>query len=301
METIDKGRATPGTRKNAAQVSIFDTHGRDDGDALGDTWRSKLICGDNILVMASLLERYSGQVHLIYLDPSLSTRCDSPLAINDGDGSERIENEPTVAQDEIAPDTSGCLLNRYLRTMSEQLMLVRALLSSEGHLVVHVTPRVSPYVRLLLDEVFGNANFRNEIVVNRSVAKRSPRTRKAIAALPQGHDVLLWYSAQPTTKVPSLSIPSTVWDDIEIHDHSTDDPAGNHEDLLTRVVNWLSRPDQVVADFCCGFGTTLAVAEKTWTQVDRLRFRPMGNSPHSQATARHGELQALRRSRPRQA
>ena len=76
IETINESRATREARKRPAQTSLFDFWGGDEGQTFEEGWRNKLIWGDNLLVMSSLLEQYAGKVDLIYIDPPFATGAD---------------------------------------------------------------------------------------------------------------------------------------------------------------------------------------------------------------------------------
>jgi len=97
-----------------------------------------------------------------------------------------------------------------LEIMYERAVLMKSLLSPTGFLFVHLAPTVSHYFRCMLESVFGAANFRNEIIVNRPISKNLQRQFNLIAALPQGHDVILCYSGSPSTRIPNLLIPYEV-------------------------------------------------------------------------------------------
>jgi adenine-specific DNA-methyltransferase len=90
--------------------------------------------------------------------------------------------------------------------MYERLLLMRELLAESGTIFVHVAPPVSHGVKLLLDEVFGPENFRNEIVVSRPISKNLQRQFEAVRALPQGHDVVLWYSRSESARFRPLLV-----------------------------------------------------------------------------------------------
>lgn len=67
----------------------------------------------------------------------------------------------------------------------------------------------------------------------------------------------------------------TVWDDVKAYENRKDYATQKHEELLDRIVDWLSNPGDLVADFFCGSGTTLAVAEKLgrrWIGCDLGRW-----------------------------
>ncbi len=95
----------------------------------------------------------------------------------------------------------------YLQTMYERAVLMKELLAPDGFLFVHLAPTVSHNYRALLDSLFGPQNFRNEIIINRPISKNLQRQFDFIAALPQGHDVILCYSASTSTRIPNLLVP----------------------------------------------------------------------------------------------
>ncbi len=207
IETVNESRATREAKKGGVQASLFDVYEGNEGDTFEEGWKNKLIWGDNLLVMGSLLEKFAGKVDLIYIDPPFATGADFSFTTEIGDGSIRLDKEASVVEEKAYRDTWGRGLISYMQMMRERLTLIRSLISQEGHLVVHVAPNVTPHLRLILDEIFGIENFRNEIVIHRPITKNLQRQFKVITALPQGHDVLLWYSTQPGTRVSNLLVP----------------------------------------------------------------------------------------------
>src|SRR5438093_9875488 len=68
IETINESRATRDVRKVGEQMSLYDVWTGKEGDTLETGWKNKLIWGDNLLVMGSLLESFAGKIDLIYID-----------------------------------------------------------------------------------------------------------------------------------------------------------------------------------------------------------------------------------------
>jgi len=68
IETINESRATREAEKQR-QPTLFDIWEGKGGDTFEDGWKNKLIWGDNLLVMGSLLEKFTGKIDLIYIDP----------------------------------------------------------------------------------------------------------------------------------------------------------------------------------------------------------------------------------------
>lgn len=123
--------------------------------------RNTLFCGDNITAMQSLLERgYAGEIDLIYIDPPYNT------------GRVFRNREGEVLYSDKFDSTAS-----YLKMIVPRLVLMRALLSDEGSIYVHLDWHVGHYVKIVLDEIFGRANFVNQITVKRTDPKNNV-TRK---------------------------------------------------------------------------------------------------------------------------
>jgi DNA modification methylase len=156
VETINESRAT---------------RERDTGALFGaehrvDSARNQLIWGDNKLVMSSLLPDYAGQIKLVYIDPPFDTGADFAYRVSIGD--ESVEKLPSILEEHAYRDTWGYGQTSYLTMLYERLVLVHELLADDGSLYLHLGTNVSHAARLILDEVFGRENFRNEIVWKRA-------------------------------------------------------------------------------------------------------------------------------------
>lgn len=151
-------------------------------------WHNRLVYGDNLLVMQALLAGDSatglpsmrGKVDLVYIDPPFDSKADyrtkitlpalhSPLD-KGGDRGVVIEQKPTVLEQFAYSDTWKDGTVSYLQMIYPRLVLMRELLSDQGSIYVHLDWHVGHYVKVLMDEVFGKENFRNEIVWKRSSA-----------------------------------------------------------------------------------------------------------------------------------
>ncbi|MBI3947001.1 MAG: site-specific DNA-methyltransferase [Armatimonadetes bacterium] len=266
-------------------------------------WRHRLIWGDNLFAMAALREEFAEKVDLVYIDP--------PFA----GGSEFTYAPPVGgAAPAAAPAYRDCWpggVGAYLSMIHPRLVLVRDLLSPTGSLYVHLDPTVAHYVKVLLDEVFGPACFQREIVWRIGwVSGYKSAARNWI----RNHDTILFYAKDPrrfTFNKEYLPYPSgyrrrggqkatgrghpidDVWnaspaeharkgggslDSIQIKSFSrekTGFATQKNESLLRRILSASSNPGDLVADFFCGSGTTLAVAAKLgrrWIGSDRSRF-----------------------------
>ncbi|WEU40172.1 MAG: site-specific DNA-methyltransferase [Candidatus Odinarchaeum yellowstonii] len=261
-------------------------------------WKNMLIWGDNKLVMSSLIKQgWTGKINLIYIDPPFYTGEDFTVRTKIGD--EEIEKEPSIIEERAYKDTWSGGIASYLKYMYERLVLMRELLSENGSIYVHLDWHVVHYVKVMMDEIFGYENFRREIIWDLG----APSGFKSLAAnWIRGHDTLLFYtrsnnfifnkiylpySKEDLQKYPEkaerkgLAI-TDVWKDIapaqkwgkEKVEH-TGIETQKPELLLKRIILASSNFGDIVADFFCGSGTTLAVAEKLgrrWIGCDLSKF-----------------------------
>lgn len=153
-------------------------------------WKNILIWGDNKLVMSSLLKQgWAGKINLIYIDPPFFTGADFTVRTTVGD--EQIEKEPSIIEERAYKDTWSGGIASYLKYMYERLVLMRELLADNGSIYVHLDWHVGHYVKVMMDEIFGYENFRNEITWRRQI----PRGMKPKAEFyPFSADYLLIYS-----------------------------------------------------------------------------------------------------------
>ena len=157
---------------------------------------NRLIYGDNLLVMQALLagdEKTSlpslrGKVDLVYIDPPFDSKADYRTKIH-LPGSD-INQKPTVIEQFAYSDTWKDGTASYLRMICPRLILLRELLADTGSIYVHLDWHVGHYVKILMDEIFGKENFRNEIVWRRSNAS----SNSAGSQFVRNHDVILFYA-----------------------------------------------------------------------------------------------------------
>ena len=104
----------------------------------------------------------SDVIDLIYIDPPFATGADFSVKIEVGD----VEwtKEPSAIEDKAYRDTWGKGLDSYLQMMYERLMLMRELLSPFGSIYIHLDWRMSSYVRIMADEIFGQDSYMREII-----------------------------------------------------------------------------------------------------------------------------------------
>ena len=132
-------------------------------DPQTDSQTNKLICGNNLRVIPSIMAEYAGKIDLIYIDPPFATGSYFSLRASVGNSPINKESNtqiPVLAyQDRRSNGESGTLA-----IFAHQLMLMRELLSARGMILVHFDDNIGHEAKLILDEVFGEKNFRGEIV-----------------------------------------------------------------------------------------------------------------------------------------
>ncbi|MDR0907418.1 MAG: site-specific DNA-methyltransferase, partial [Rikenellaceae bacterium] len=159
-----------------------------------EEWKNRLIYGDNLLVMQGLLAgdpatglpSMRGMVDFIYIDPPFDSKADYRTKITLPDIS--LEQRPTVIEQFAYSDTWKNGTVSYLEMLYPRLVLMRELLSERGSIYVHIDWHVGAYVKILLDEIFGKENFRNEIIWSYS------RWANVSSAFQRMHDDILFYS-----------------------------------------------------------------------------------------------------------
>lgn len=146
-----------------------------------------LLRGDNRILIASLLPRFRAAIDLIYIDPPYDCGLDYRVEVPVGNGTASVH---------AYRDAWGEGPGSYAHMMAERLTLMRELLCPEGCIFVHCDWRASGVMRLLLDDIFGRACFRNEIVW-----RRAPNLGRQAASSQLGRvvDSIFVYSAREGT------------------------------------------------------------------------------------------------------
>ncbi len=158
-----------------------------------DDWVNRMILGDSLVVMNSLLhyENLGGQVQMIYMDPPYGVKFGSNFQpfvrkrdVKHGDD-EHMTREPEMVQ--AYRDTWEVGLHSYLTYLRDRLLLCRELLHPSGSVFVQISDENVHYVRELLDETFGPENFQAQI----NFKSTSALGAKGLA---QAYDYILWYA-----------------------------------------------------------------------------------------------------------
>lgn len=306
IEQVDEPRRTKADQDDLAG-SLFDFRGRQKSG-----WSNKLIWGDNKLILSSLkngpireeIER-AGGIKLIYIDPPFDVGADFSMDIEIGD--DTFIKKPNVLEELAYRDTWGKGSDSFISMIYERLILMRDLLADDGSIYVHCDWRVNSYIRLILDEIFGKENNKAELIWRYSWGLRTPKcwNRK--------HDTIHMYSrtdnicfnAQNVLEDREISestenrlkykgalitdgnkgrgkeekaLPSDVFYVATINGMAAERlnyPTQKPEALIEKIVLASSNENDIVADFFCGSGTTLAVAEKLgrkWIGSDLGKF-----------------------------
>jgi DNA modification methylase len=265
-------------------------------DVSENDWRNLIVQGDNLQFLKTCYKntdplikgKVKGKVKLIYIDPPFATKSD--FGGKDGEYSygDKVDRA------------------RFLETLRERLIYLKEILAEDGSIFLHLDQKMSHYVKITMDEVFGKDCFVNEIIWR---YRRWPTKTPAFQKM---HDTIFWYRkteknilwnqlyeelAQSTietwgtkkqiadfsqghrkpsqTDEDSSGAPmSDVWEIsviAPIGKERTGYPTQKPEELLRRIILSCTEVNDLVMDCFAGSGTTAAVAEKLerrWVSCD---------------------------------
>jgi len=302
IEHVDEPRTET---KKLAQDSFEFTSGRQVSG-----WTNKLIWGDNKYILSSLkngpmreeIEK-NGGIKLIYIDPPFDVGADFSMDIEIGNST--YEKKPNVLEHIAYRDTWGKGEDSFLSMIFERLSLMKDLLAEDGSIYVHCDWRLNSSIRLILDEIFGRENYRNEIVWCYSGPGKNDK------GFVKKHDNILFYAKSDSTKFEILRVKHKSgihnsgnflgkesfkeglkeeleslgkriedwWSDIYTADRKRNElvgyPTQKPHELLERIILSSTQPNDIIADFFVGSGTTPAVAERLnrkWICSDLGKF-----------------------------
>jgi adenine-specific DNA-methyltransferase len=155
-----------------------------------ERWRNKLITGDSLLVMESLLhyEGLRGRVQMIYVDPPYGVKYNSNFQQRvDSTKNDEKDRADDIITIKAYNDTWVLGIHSYLSYLQERLYLCRELLSETGSIFVQINQENEHLVRAVLDEVFGKSNFVSMIVFAKTSGESS-------TLMPGVYDLILWYA-----------------------------------------------------------------------------------------------------------
>jgi adenine-specific DNA-methyltransferase len=188
-------------------------------------WANRLIAGDSLLVMNSMLQKegMAGQVQMIYIDPPYGIKYGSNFQpfTNKRDVKDRKDEDLTQEPEMIKAfrDTWELGIHSYLTYLRDRLLLARELLSESGSVFVQISDENIHRVRSLLDEVFGDDNFISLIHYQTAGSFTSDTLSRA-------GDFVIWYAKNRTNlkyhplfsrKASQEDDPSSKYDQAETH------------------------------------------------------------------------------------
>ncbi|MGX9366619.1 site-specific DNA-methyltransferase [Desulfoplanes sp. PS50] len=178
IEQVDEPRAEKPSGPET-QLSLSDYFNVDSRGRQLKGWANKLIWGDNKLILSSLKNgplreeiEAQGGLKLIYIDPPFDVGADFSMDIEIG--GDTFTKKPNILEEIAYRDTWGKGADSFIAMIYERLVLMRDLLAEDGSIYVHCDWRVNSHIRLVLDEVFGSANYQNEVTWQRTSAHSDP-------------------------------------------------------------------------------------------------------------------------------
>jgi len=223
---------------------------------------------------ATWLESRQLRPDLIYIDPPFLTGRNFALAARDHEASRHLTGGSAAYRDGWQGGRAG-----YLAELERWLLAIHAALADEGSLILHCDHHAAPYLAMLCDRIFGfgdrdagGPGFRNELIWSYGLGGSSPRCHA------KKHDTLLWYSKGSRWFFEPHMVPATsqrlagklkkgtsIWEIPSINNMAkerTGYPTQKPFELLERIVACHAPPGGLVADLCCGSGTTLVAAAR---------------------------------------
>lgn len=161
-------------------------------------WANRLVAGDSLLVMNSLLhkEGMAGQVQMIYIDPPYGIKYGSNFQpfVGKRDVKDRADADLTQEPEMIKAfrDTWELGIHSYLTYLRDRLLLAKELLSDSGSVFVQISDENLHHVREIMDEIFGASNFCAVLVCRKTSSLNSPIAKVNIT--PASADFLVWYA-----------------------------------------------------------------------------------------------------------
>jgi adenine-specific DNA-methyltransferase len=192
IETVKKEEEAP------TQMSLFEEQKKPLREAIEfykhkENWSNRLIAGDSLLVMNSLLEKegMGGKVQMIYFDPPYGITYGSNFQpfVNKRDVKDGSDNDLTSEPEMLKAfrDTWELGIHSFLTYLRDRVYLAHQLLNETGSLFIQISDENLHYVRSIMDEIFGRVNFMSMI----SFQTKIPLGTKHLANL---NDYLVWYA-----------------------------------------------------------------------------------------------------------
>jgi len=215
--------------------------------SLDDLLDGVLIKSENWQTLNLLSEKYREKVQTIYIDPPFNTGSDFAYL-------DRFQN------------------SSWISLMFNRLEKARDLINERGSLFLHLDYHADYYGRIIMNQIFGEENFRNGIVWHYGLGGSSAQN------FPLKHDYILFYSKGSEWVFNPILVPASsqlmkgkfkkmdnVWDIPSINNMAIERVAfftQKPEALLERIIKTSSNSKDIILDFFLGSGTTTAVAHK---------------------------------------
>lgn len=157
---------------------------------------SILFKGDNFKALSILLKKFKNKINLIYIDPPFNT--DQEFFVSQDGRANSISH----SKNDVIAYSDKMSTEEYLEFIRERLILLRELLSENGSIYFHIDYKIGHYIKIIMDEVFGRENFRNDI----ARIKSNPKNffRKAYG---NEKDLILFYTK---------NCKNNIWNDIKV-------------------------------------------------------------------------------------
>jgi len=241
---------------------------------------NKLICGDNLEELVKIPKE---SIDLIYIDPPFFTHKQYEVIWQD-------EAEVRSYKDRWEGG-----IEHYISWLKPRVQAMYEVLKPTGSFYLHCDWHASAHIRIMLDEIFGEENFQNEIIW---CYKTGGATKRRFG---RKHDTIFFYTKSNAYKFNEIKEKSYMmheygfkksdfqkdekgqyswvilkdWWEIPAVGSATKErvgyPTQKPEALLERIIKTSSDKGDVVADFFCGCGTTVAVAQqlgRKWIGID---------------------------------
>jgi adenine-specific DNA-methyltransferase len=160
-----------------------------------DKWTNRLIAGDSLVIMNSLLEKegMAGQVQMVYIDPPYGIKYGSNFQpfVNKRDVKDKKDEDLTSEPEMIKAfrDTWELGIHSYLTYLRDRLLLAHELLSDTGSVFVQISDDNVHHVKELCDEIFGIKNYISQICFKKTISSSSDQ-------LPMVNDFIIWYAKE---------------------------------------------------------------------------------------------------------
>ena len=274
----------------------------------GGSWMNRLVYGDNLLTMQALLAgdpqtglpSLRGKVDLIYIDPPFDSKADyrTPITLPNASFSQK----PTVIEQFAYADTWEDGTISYLKMLYPRLMIMKELLSERGSIFVHIDWHVGAYVKILLDDIFGKENFRNEItwyypnsglkarskkfhqvtdtifyyvksidnftfhhIFKKRKDGQSKQAKRKFNPITKKADMVRDENGKIVYQITDEVLENSLWEVASLSNNPVESvgyATQKPEALLERIIKASSNEGDLVCDFFGGSGTTAAVAER---------------------------------------